>query len=105
MHVVLRAIAALVLGAIFYGAVLFSVFRFTFPLAITRVLIWNISLFSFWGRGQPVGYMPNGEPVYDGSLTYGGYSLASISTGFVIYPILIFILFTALLSIRKKRNR
>jgi hypothetical protein len=49
--------------------------------------------------------MPNGEPVYDGSLTYGGFSLASISTGFVIYPVLIFVLFTAFHSFQKKKDR
>ena len=56
------------------------------------MVLWNVTVFGFLGRGEPVGYMPNGAPIYNGSVGFLGISYATIFTGFLIYPVLAFIL-------------
>ena len=48
-------------------------------------------MFASFDRGNPVGYLANGEPVYDGAVGILGYSYASIASGFIVYPILFFL--------------
>ena len=96
MRIIWRGLVSLIYGGILYSALLFAIFRFHPPFWVTRMMSWNVIVFSFLGRGEPIGYMPNGAPVYDGSVGFLGVSYASILTGFVIYPILIFILISVL---------
>src|SRR6476619_1411481 len=91
MKIVLRAIISILVGCGAYVVLLVSVFRFHPPVWISRGLLWNVSLFSFVGRGEPIGRMPNGEPVYDGAAGIAGHSYESILTGFVIYPLIVFV--------------
>ena len=100
MKIIWRIIGALVFGSVFYVGLLFTVFRFALPFLITKVLLWNLIVFNFLGRGAPVGYMPTGEPIYDGATGYGGFSVESILTGFIIYPILVFLILTTVSKIR-----
>lgn len=102
MPIIWRVFGTMIFGSAFYAALLFTVFRFALPLVVTKVLVWNIIAFNFLGRGSPVGYLSNGDPIYDGDSTYGGFSLASILTGFIIYPVLIFLV---LMIVRKFRSK
>jgi hypothetical protein len=102
MKLILRALISLICGSGFYCALLFSVFRFHPPGWISRTLIWNVIIFSFLGRGEPIGYMPDGAPIYDGSVGFLGFTDESILTGFVIYPVLTFAIISILRSGRGK---
>jgi hypothetical protein len=104
MAIVFRVLISIVAGVTFYALLLFAAFRFIslWPPRVVSVLLWNASLFQSWGRGEPVGYMPDGAPVYDGMIGVLGQTWESILTGFVIYPILFFIGLTGLKKIRKQ---
>lgn len=104
MAIIWRIIAALIFGSAFYAGLLFTVFRFALPLAIKKILVWNIIVFRFVGRGDPVDYMPNGSPIYDGSSGYLGFSVESILTGFIIYPVFIFVILTVLDKVRTRKD-
>lgn len=101
MKIIWRIIGALVFGIAFYLGLLFMVFRFAPSAMITKVLLWNLILFNFLGRGAPVGYMPTGEPIYDGAIGFGGFSVESILTGFIIYPVLVFLILTRVNRLRR----
>lgn len=104
MNVIWRIVGALFIGILFYAVLLIIVIRFALPLAVLKILIWNIIIFGFWGRGEPVGFMPNGAPIYDGTVGFLGFSTESILTGFFIYPILFFIGLSIFYKIKQRNN-
>jgi hypothetical protein len=101
MKIVSRILVSLILGSFLYVVILFGVFRLHMPISVTKILLWNVVLFGFLGRGEPVGYMPDGAPIYDGSVGFLGMSWESIFTGFIIYPFIFFVALTILRSHRK----
>jgi hypothetical protein len=105
MKLIWRALISLICGGGFYCVLIFSVFRFQPPRWIAQLLLWNIMLFQSFGRGEPIGYMPDGAPVYDGTVGFAGLPYESIFTGFVIYPILVFVLISILGAKRRELDR
>ena len=94
MAILWRILISIVAGCVFYAGLLFIIFRLIIASAMSpivfRILLWNVILFGFWGRGAPVGSGPDGSPIYDASAGLLGFSWESILTGFVIYPMVIF---------------
>jgi len=103
MRILGRILVSIVGGVLFYASLLFVVFRFWLGLTISKILLWNVVLFGFLGRGEPIGHTPDGSPIYDGAGTYLGFSPESIFTGFVIYPVVFFLCLTLLSRIRLKQ--
>ena len=105
MAILFRILLSLVIGSGFYAFLLFMVFRFRLPRVVKAVLMWNINLFSFLGRGDPIGYMPNGAPIYDGSVGLLGMTTESILTGFIIYPAWVFIWLSVFRWLRRNTDQ
>jgi hypothetical protein len=105
LNLISRIIFSLILGAIFYALILVAAFRFPIVIVKAPFLLWNVKLFSFVGRGDPVGYMPNGDLIYGGMTGFLGMSWANILLGFVIYPLIIFVFLTSVdLIIKRKKG-
>ena len=92
-------------GSFYYALLLFVSFRFLIPVSIAQILLWNLRVFSFLGRGGPVGNMPDGSPIYDWATGLFGISWANISLGFLIYPILFFAILTIWNRFREGKRR
>ena len=61
-----RIFVSIAAGDILYALILAITLRFPAVFVKAPMLVWNLRLFSFLGRGEAVGRMPNGEPIYDG---------------------------------------
>ena len=93
----------MVVGFVLYALMLYSALTFTFPLWLKKVFLWNVTAFSFLGQPAPAVMMPNGHPAAT-STGLGGFSFASIFTGFIIYPVIVFVVIHLYGRIRRRSN-
>lgn len=91
MSAIRKVLISIVFGIIFYAVLVVTCLRPFVPFALKKVFLWNIILLNSVGRQKPLWYLPDGTPVYDGNFGVMGFSWQSVLSGFVIYPILIFI--------------
>ena len=103
MKLAARIAASIGIGTVLYTILLLLAIRFPIVMVKAPFLLWNLRVLSFVGRGDPVGYMPNGAPIYDGSVGFLGVSWPNILLGFLIYPIIVFAIIT-FFSFLKNRN-
>jgi len=96
MAMVLKILISIFVGCGFYITLVINVLRPYVPFATKKFLLWNVILLNSIGRQAPRYYLPDGTPVYDGNFGIMGYSWLSVLSGFVIYPIIIFVLISVI---------
>lgn len=94
---------SMVVGFLLYAVMLYSALSLALPLWLKKVLLWNVTVFSFLGQPAPASMMPNGHPAA-ASTGLGGLSFSSIFTGFIIYPVIIFAVIYLYGRIRRRSN-
>jgi len=99
---VVRILISIFTGVGFYVALVITVLRPYVPFATKKILLWNVVLLNSIGRPAPLYYFPDGTPIYDGSFGLMGYSWSSVLSGFVIYPLLIFVFISAVTGLLRR---
>jgi hypothetical protein len=64
---------------------------------LTAVLLWHWGpIYSLAGNGPLLGYRPDGTPLYEGTPIHLVFGLIGYLAGFLIYPIIIYLVWSAI---------
>lgn len=62
---------------------------------VSSILLWNVSFFiALAGNGPLLGYDQQGNPMYEGTPVHVFFALFGFASGFLIYPIFVFLILT-----------
>lgn len=74
---------------------------------VSSILLWNVSVFiALAGNGPLLGHDTQENPMYEGTPVHLIFGLFGLASGFLIYPIFVFLLLTIVdkLYLSKKNN-
>lgn len=92
MSVEKRILLSIFAGWLIAGALIFIAF-IAASKKIAMILLWNVGLFvALAGNGPLLGYDAQGNPMYEGTPVHFVFGLLGILSGFLIYPMIVFVI-------------
>ena len=84
----------------------FFIFESKPPSGISNILGWNFLLVRWWTGPQPLlGYDKNGQPMYEGTPADIFFFAFAVLIGLIVYPLIVFLIFSVIDWRRNKTFR